>query len=96
MAVSALLSYLVTAGYLAGNPLALRRRTGAAARRTPRVERYLDHALWDHVLASVEQWSRVTATDIYLHAEDDQRHSETVQEIDDNIATAVRASTTGN
>ncbi|MFP3606045.1 tyrosine-type recombinase/integrase [Paraburkholderia sp. SIMBA_053] len=59
--VSGLLSYLVTAGYLAGNPLALRRRTGAAARRTPRVERYLDHALWDHVLASVEQWSRVTA-----------------------------------
>lgn len=53
--VSGLLSYLVSAGYLAGNPLALRRRTGAAARRTRRVERYLDHALWDHVLASVEQ-----------------------------------------
>jgi integrase len=61
--VSGLLSYLVSAGYLAGNPLALRRRTGAAARRTPRVERYLDHALWDHVLASVEQWPRLTARD---------------------------------
>jgi hypothetical protein len=61
--VSGLLSYLVSAGYLAGNPLALRRRTGAAARRTRRVERYLDHALWDHVLASVEQWPRLTARD---------------------------------
>jgi integrase len=61
--VSGLLSYLVSAGYLAGNPLALRRRTGAAARRTRRVERYLDHALWDHVLASVEQWPRITARD---------------------------------
>ncbi|TDN70022.1 site-specific recombinase XerD [Paraburkholderia sp. BL10I2N1] len=61
--VSGLLSYLVSAGYLAGNPLALRRRTGAAARRTRRVERYLDHALWDHVLASVEQWPRETARD---------------------------------
>ncbi|TDN59149.1 tyrosine-type recombinase/integrase [Paraburkholderia sp. BL10I2N1] len=61
--VSGLLTYLVSAGYLAGNPLALRRRTGTAARRTRRVERYLDHALWDHVLASVEQWPRLTARD---------------------------------
>ncbi|CAB3796808.1 tyrosine-type recombinase/integrase [Pararobbsia alpina] len=61
--VSNLLSYLVSAGYLAGNPLALRRRTGAAAKRARRVERYLDHALWDHVLASVEQWPRITARD---------------------------------
>lgn len=61
--VSGLLSYLVSAGYLAGNPLALRRRTGLAARRSQRVERYLDHALWDHVLASVEQWPRDTGRD---------------------------------
>jgi integrase/recombinase XerC len=61
--VSGLLSYLVSAGYLAGNPLALRRRTGSAARRARRVERYLDHGLWDHVLASVEQWPRFTARD---------------------------------
>lgn len=61
--VSGLLSYLVSAGYLAGNPLALRRRTGASVRRTRRVERYLDHALWEHVLDSVEQWPRVTARD---------------------------------
>lgn len=61
--VSGLLSYLVSAGYLAGNPLTLRRRTGAATRRAPRVERYLDHALWDHVLASVEQWPQLTARD---------------------------------
>ena len=61
--VSGLLSYLVSAGYLAGNPLALRRRTGTTARRAPRVERYLDHALWDHVLASIERWPRATARD---------------------------------
>ncbi|GJH22665.1 site-specific integrase [Caballeronia novacaledonica] len=65
--VSGLLSYLVSAGYLAGNPLALRRRTGAAARRTQRVERYLDHALWEHVLASIEQWPRVTARELQHH-----------------------------
>lgn len=61
--VSGLLSYLVSAGYLAGNPLALRRRSGATIRCSPRVERYLDHALWDYVLASVEQWPRVTCRD---------------------------------
>jgi len=61
--LSGLLSYLVSAGYLAGNPLALRRRTGAAAKLKRRVERYLDHALWDYVLASVEQWPRLTARD---------------------------------
>ena len=62
--LSGLLSYLVSAGYLAGNPLTLRRRRGAAARRAPRVKRYLDHALWDHVLASVEQWPRLTAREL--------------------------------
>jgi integrase/recombinase XerC len=61
--VSGLLSYLVSAGYLASNPLALRRRTGAAVRRTPQVERYLDHVLWDHILASIEQWPRPVARD---------------------------------
>jgi integrase/recombinase XerC len=58
--LSGLMTYLVSAGYLAGNPLALRRGRTTSARRSRRVERYLDHALWDHVLVSVEQWPRLT------------------------------------
>ncbi|TCW75475.1 integrase [Burkholderia sp. SRS-46] len=61
--LSGLLTYLVSAGYLAGNPLALRRGHNASTSRSRRVERYLDHALWDHVLASVEQWPRLTERD---------------------------------
>ncbi|RZF26052.1 site-specific integrase [Paraburkholderia sp. UYCP14C] len=61
--LSGLMTYLVSAGYLAGNPLALRRGRTTSARRTRRVERYLDHTLWDHVLASVEQWPRLTERD---------------------------------
>ncbi len=61
--LSGLMTYLVSAGYLAGNPLALRRGRTTSARRSRRVERYLDHALWDHVLATVEQWPRVTERD---------------------------------
>jgi integrase/recombinase XerC len=61
--LSGLMTYLVSAGYLAGNPLALRRGRTTSARRSRRVERYLDHTLWDHVLASVEQWPRLTERD---------------------------------
>jgi integrase len=61
--LSGMLTYLVSAGYLAGNPLALRRGRTTAGKRSRRVERYLDHALWDHVLASVEQWPRLTERD---------------------------------
>jgi integrase/recombinase XerC len=53
--LSGLFGYLVAAGYLAGNPLALRRRRSRAS--TPRraaVERYLDHRLWQAVLDFVE------------------------------------------
>lgn len=53
------MTYLMSAGYLAGNPLALRSGHNASSRRSRRVERYIDHALWDHVLASVEQWPRL-------------------------------------
>lgn len=53
----------MSAGYLAGNPLALRRGRTTAGRRSRRIERYLDHALWNHVLASVEQWPRLTERD---------------------------------
>jgi integrase/recombinase XerC len=58
--LSGLMTYLVSAGYLAGNPLALRRGRNTSTKRSRRVERYLDHALWDHVLASVEQWPQLT------------------------------------
>ncbi len=51
----------------AGNPLALRRRTSAAAGRTRQVERYLDYALWEHVRDSVERWPRITARDHQQH-----------------------------
>lgn len=55
-----LLNYLVAAGYLAGNPLALRRSRSTSTARTRRIERYLDHALWQSVLDSVERWPRDT------------------------------------
>lgn len=55
--VSGLFGYLVAAGYLAGNPLALRRRR-KAGRKSPKVERYLDHATWQFVLDFVESWQR--------------------------------------
>jgi integrase len=57
------MTYLVSAGYLAGNPLALRRGRNTSTKRSRRVERYLDHTLWDHVLASVEQWPRLSERD---------------------------------
>jgi integrase/recombinase XerC len=53
--LSNMFGYLVVAGYLAGNPLALRRIKGKSkgARRAA-VERYLDHALWKSVLDFIE------------------------------------------
>ncbi|WP_028232958.1 tyrosine-type recombinase/integrase [Paraburkholderia mimosarum] len=56
-----LLNYLVAAGYLAGNPLALRRSRSMTTTRKRRIERYLDHALWQVVLDSVEAWPQSTA-----------------------------------
>ncbi len=58
--VSGLFGYLVEAGYLAGNPLALRRRR-KTGRKPARVERYLEHATWQLVFDFVEGWSRVSA-----------------------------------
>lgn len=58
--LSGLFNYLVAAGYLAGNPLALRRSRATTAARKRRIERYLDHALWQIVLDSVETWPQDT------------------------------------
>lgn len=52
--VSGLFTYLVNAGYLAANPWTLRRQK--TRRRQRKVERFLDHAAWEHVLAAVEAW----------------------------------------
>lgn len=52
--LSGLFAYLVNAGYLAANPWALRRRKALQRKRT--VERFLDHTLWDYVLAAVDTW----------------------------------------
>ncbi|MEW6679152.1 MAG: tyrosine-type recombinase/integrase [Pseudomonadota bacterium] len=53
--LSGLFGYLVAAGYLAGNPLALRRQRGEAkASRRATVERYLDRERWQSVLDFIE------------------------------------------
>ncbi|MFP6560362.1 tyrosine-type recombinase/integrase [Paraburkholderia sp. B3] len=59
--LSGLFNYLVAAGYLVGNPLALRRGRSTPAVRTRRVERYLDAALWRIVLDSLEAWPQTSA-----------------------------------
>jgi integrase/recombinase XerC len=59
--LSGLFSYLVAAGYLAGNPLALRRRRGESKRsRHAASERYLDHVLWQFILDFIETLPRVS------------------------------------
>ncbi len=53
--LSGLFGYLFAAGYLAGNPLALKRR-GHKTRQPAAVERYLEQPLWAFVLQAIEQW----------------------------------------
>lgn len=60
--VSGLFSYLVNAGYLAGNPWALKRRR-AKQRGRPAVERYLDQQLWALLLSFVETEPRSSTRD---------------------------------
>lgn len=56
--LNALFSWLVNAGYLAGNPLSLSRER--KRRAAPRVSRYLDDILWGEVKAAVEALPRET------------------------------------
>ena len=59
--LSGLFSYLVEAGYLAGNPLALRRRRREDKTNCYSVtERYLDQDLWQRVLEFIETLPRET------------------------------------
>jgi site-specific recombinase XerD len=59
--INALFGYLVEAGYLAGNPLALsRRRSRTPESASPQVERFLEQAQWQAVLDSVADRPRET------------------------------------
>jgi len=53
-----LFSWLVNAGYLAGNPLSLSRQRQRKAK--PRITRSLDEELWQEVKASIEAMPRET------------------------------------
>ena len=59
--LAGLFNYLVRAGYLAGTPFALRPRRRDTQGTHRMIERYLDRALWQDVLASVEQWPQTNA-----------------------------------
>lgn len=51
--LSGLFAYLVSAGYLAGNPLALRRNRHTGISRRATVERYLSQPLWQALLGFI-------------------------------------------
>jgi len=83
--LAGLFNYLVRAGYLAGSPFALHPH-GRGARRAHRViERYLDRALWQDVLALVEQWPRT-------HSREQQRYERARWVLRFLYETALRAS----
>ncbi|HEY4802929.1 MAG TPA: tyrosine-type recombinase/integrase [Paraburkholderia sp.] len=63
--LNALFSWLVSAGYLAGNPLSLSRQR--ARRAQPRITRYLERGLWDEVKAYVESLPRESAREREHH-----------------------------
>lgn len=56
--LNTLFSWLVNAGYLAGNPLSLSRQRQRKAK--PRITRFLDEELWQEVKASIEAMPRET------------------------------------
>ncbi|MEI7293184.1 tyrosine-type recombinase/integrase [Paraburkholderia tropica] len=63
--LNALFSWLVSAGYLAGNPLSLSRQR--ARRAQPRITRYLERGLWDEVKAYVDALPRASARERERH-----------------------------
>jgi site-specific recombinase XerD len=59
--LNSMFSYLVTAGYLASNPIALIRRRGRIAKReATTIERFLEQDVWDHVLKFIDSMPRET------------------------------------
>lgn len=61
--VNSLLTYLVKAGYLAGNPLALLRRRAQKTAPRKTVERFLEHDQWQFLMDSLETLPRETPKD---------------------------------
>lgn len=53
--IGSLFAHLTAAGYLAGNPMALRRRR-SPVERYGSVERYLEQTLWAQVLTAIDRW----------------------------------------
>ena len=66
MILNTLFAWLVTAGYLAGNPLSLSRQRARKAK--PRVTRYLENDLWQALRHTVEAMPRDTAREQEHHA----------------------------
>lgn len=62
--INSLFTYLVKAGYLAGNPLALIKRRRRDGNAKVGVERYLEHDEWLALLDTVERLPRETDKDI--------------------------------
>ena len=56
--LNVMMSWLVNAGYLSGNPLSLSRQR--ARRAKPRITRYLDHDLWGEVKSFIESMPKET------------------------------------
>lgn len=61
--LSNLFNYLVSAGYLSGNPLVLRRKRGISKSASSAAERYLDYALWQLVLNHIETLPQATRSE---------------------------------
>ena len=66
--INSLFSYLVKAGYLAGNPLALARRRSRGQQSARQVERFLEHDQWRVLLATVDELPRDQERDRQHHA----------------------------
>ena len=66
--INALFSYLVKAGYLAGNPLALARHRSRNPQPLRQVERFLEHDQWQALLATVDNLPRTTERECQHHA----------------------------
>ena len=56
--LNAMFSWLVTAGYLAGNPLTLSRQRQRKAK--PRITRFLDETLWEEIKTTITRMPRET------------------------------------
>lgn len=61
--LSGLFGYLVSAGYLVGNPLALRRRKQGRQERQQVIERYLEQDLWHTLLDFIDTLPQQTLRD---------------------------------